>query len=241
MRLRTLLVIIAGLSLSSLASPAFSAPFFIFNSDFEQPALTFGFEVFVPTGSTLTGLTSIPDWIVVGPAGAQVAQFNGALQQSDNGINFFFFPQSGMQAVNLAGGMSAGVLQGLPTTAGHQYSLSFWVGNVSDPGGIFGTTSTVDVQVNSSTIFTAVNSLVPPATAPNQQILTWEQFTTTFVAGSGLTGLAFLNGDPSNDAANFLDNITATDLGPVSTVPLPGARHRSRRIGSARLAQEAEG
>jgi hypothetical protein len=79
------------------------------------------------------------------------------------------------------------------------------------------------VQVNLSTIFTAVNSIVPPTDVHNQQVLTWEQFTTTFVGTPGGTLVAFLNGDPSNDAANFLDNITATDLGPVSTVPLPGA------------------
>jgi len=52
----------------------------------------------------------------------------------------------------------------------------------------------------------------------------YQQFTTTFVASSTSTALAFLNGDPTTDTSNALDNITLTDLGPVGVPgPIVGA------------------
>ena len=69
-----------------------------------------------------------------------------------------------------------------------------------NPGGIFGTTSTVDVLVNGTQTFSATNS-------GGGTTLTWQQFTTSFTANSSQTTLEFLNGDPSNDTSNGLDNI----------------------------------
>jgi hypothetical protein len=91
---------------------------------------------------------------------------------------------------------------------------------VSDPGGIFGTTSTVNVQAGGSTIFTAENSMIPPIVPESNQRMLYQQFTTTFLASSTSTDLAFLSGDAANDTANALDNITLTDLGPAA-VPGP--------------------
>jgi hypothetical protein len=221
MRLRNLLSIIAGLSLSSLASPAFSAPFT--NGDFETPTVPSGSFTLFSTGSTL-----ITGWTVVGPAGGNVAIVSGAFQQSDAGVNFIFPAQSGNQWLDLTGvsqTLNEGVSQSFDTIAGHQYSLSFWVGNVSDPTGIFGTSSTVNVQLNGNptAILTAVNSLSNPNVSCSQgtcQTLFYEQLTTTFVASSASTTLAFLNGDPVTDTSNALDNITVTDL---NAVPLPAA------------------
>ena len=100
------------------------------------------------------------------------------------------------------------------------------MGNVNDPLGGFGTTSSVIVQANGATIDTATNSSSNPNVSCSSgtcQTLLYQLFTTTFVASSASTALAFLNGDPVTDTSNALDNITVTDLGPVSTVPLPGA------------------
>ena len=222
MRLRKFLGIIAGLSLSSLASPAFCAPFT--NGDFETPT--------VPSASfTLfsTASTSITAWTVVGATGGNVAIVSGAFQQSDAGVNFIFPAQSGSQWLDLTGvsnTLNEGVSQSFDTIAGHQYSVSFYIGNVSDPTGIFGTTSSVIVRANGSTIDTATNSSSNPNVSCGQgtcQTLLYQLFTTTFVASSASTALAFLNNDPSTDTSNALDNITVTDLGPVSTVPLPAA------------------
>jgi hypothetical protein len=221
MRLRNLLVVITGLSFSSLANPAFSAPFT--NGSFETPAVPSGGFTLFNTGSTL-----ITGWTVVGAPGSNnVAIVSGAFQQSDNGVNFIFPAQNGSQWLDLTGisnTLGEGVSQSFDTIAGHQYSVSFFVGNISDPGGIFGTSSTVNVQLNGNptAILTAVNSLVPPTSGGNQT-MAYEQFMTTFVASSALTTLAFLNGDPVTDTSNALDNITVTDLGAVGAVPLPSA------------------
>jgi Protein of unknown function (DUF642) len=207
-----------ALGLSTLVTPAYSVPLLI-NGDFETTIVPDGsFMLFPP--STITG------WTVVGNPGT-VAIVKRNFTQFENGINFFFPAQSGVQWLNLTGKSNTpgeGVLQTVTTIPGHAYAVSFFVGNVSDPGGIFGTTSTVNVQVDSSTIFTAENSMVPPIVPESNQRMLYQQFTTTFLASSTSTALAFLNGDPANDTANALDDITLTDLGPAAVPgPIVGA------------------
>jgi len=51
--------------------------------------------------------------------------------------------------------------------------------------------------------------------------LSWEQYTYLFTATGLSTTLAFLNGDPSGDNNNGLDNIVLTDLGPTGTNNVP--------------------
>jgi hypothetical protein len=92
--------------------------------------------------------------------------------------------------------------------------LSFWVGNIVNPGGIYGTTSTVNVSINGGPSLAFTNSGGwdgQPELAP---------FTTSFIASSASTSLTFLNGDPSNDNTNGLDNIVLTAAGAPS-VPEP--------------------
>lgn len=48
-------------------------------------------------------------------------------------------------------------------------------------------------------------------------------FATTFTAASASTTLRFLNGDPSNDNSNGLDNVSLVDNGPVAAVPEPSS------------------
>ena len=102
---------------------------------------------------------------------------------------------------------ATGVGQTLALSPGQSYTLSFWVGNVYDPGGIFGTTSTVDVLVNGTQVLAATNSRGKGT--PKQ---VWEKFSTTFVAPTTTTSptatIAFINGDPSNDTTNGLDGVT---------------------------------
>jgi hypothetical protein len=89
--------------------------------------------------------------------------------------------------------------------------------DVNNVGGIFGTTSTVDVDDNGTLALAAENDCTSCTST-----LAWGLFTMTFTATSTSTVLAFLNGDPSNDTSNGLDNITlnATTTPPT---PLPGA------------------
>jgi hypothetical protein len=106
------------------------------------------------------------------------------------------------------------VSQSVATTAGDQYQLSYWVGNTT-VGGIFGTTSKVNVSLNGTLTFSDTNSNVSPTT------LNWEQFTHTFVATGSSTALAFANGDPAGDNSNGLDNVVLLDLGPAPPPSVP--------------------
>jgi len=135
---------------------------------------------------------------------------------AQNGVAFI--AQDGAQWLDLTGfniNSTEGVSQTVATTVGNLYQLSFFVGNTTG-GGIFGTTSTVNVSLNGVQSFSDINSTVSPV-AQN-----WQQFTHTFVATSASTTLALLNGDPVSDNNNGLDNVVLLDLGPaVGAIPEP--------------------
>lgn len=178
------------------------------NGGFESPTVTAG--TFADFASGSTGITG---WTVVGAPGG-VSIVSGTFTQ--NGINFP--AESGSQWLDLTGqntNSTEGVEQSIATVSGTKYNLSFWVGNVYDPGGIFGTTSTVDVYVNGVFLGAFINSSTTPGT------LTWEQFLASFTATGSTTVIEFLNGDPSNDNSNGLDNVSVNAAGTPS-VPEPG-------------------
>jgi hypothetical protein len=180
----------------------------IANGNFDTPVVTPGtFTNFY------VGTTTLTDWTVTGPSsGANVSIISGTFAQ--NGVTFEAAPGNN-QWLDLTGDGSnttEGVSQVVSTTPGREYSLSFYIGNTTG-GGIFGTTSTVDVSVNGTmTAFT--NSQV------NATGLSWQQFTDTFVATSTSTTLLFQNGDSGNDNSNGLDNIVLT-AGGTGTTPVP--------------------
>jgi len=174
------------------------------NGSFETPVVPVGsFSLFN------SGSTGITGWTVVG---LQVGVVSGTFTQ--NGISFP--AQDGVQWVDLTGlntNTVEGVQQTVSTTPNTTYTLSYFVGNVVNPGGIFGTTSTVNVLVNGGPIQTATNS-------GGGTTQTWQQFTTSFVATTASTTIGFFNGDPSTDNANGLDNVSL-DLAPTTAVPEP--------------------
>jgi hypothetical protein len=177
------------------------------NTSFETPT--------VPVGSFTefaSGSAAIPGWTVTGPAGTAVAIVSGSFVQG--GVTFV--AQDGVQWLDLTGfnkNSTEGVEQSVATIAGHTYQLAYFIGNTTS-GGIFGTTSTVNVFVNGAPAFTDTNSNVSPTT------LDWQQFTHSFVAGAASTTLRFQNGDSASDNSNGLDNVVLLDLGVVVT-PTP--------------------
>jgi Protein of unknown function (DUF642)/PEP-CTERM motif len=175
------------------------------DGSFETPTVPVGGFTNFGSGATFGG------WTVVGPQSSIVS---GSFAQ--NGISFV--AEDGTQWMDLTGdgsNVSEGVQQSVATVAGHAYQLSFWVGNVSNPGGIFGTTSTVDLKINGASDGTFTNSCTTCTTTQG-----WEEFTTSFVATGSSTLVTFLNGDGSSDNSNGLDNIVLT--GKVGTsVPEP--------------------
>jgi hypothetical protein len=189
----------------------------VLNGSFEVtnvPVPAGSFALFSP-GSDPTGIT---DWTVVGAAGG-VGVVSTTFSQ--NGISFP--AEDGFNWLDLTGlntNSIEGVQQTVATTVGDSYTLSFWVGNVYNPGGIFGTTSTVDVSENGTSLTACTNSNTAATTTQM-----WQSCSDTFTATSTSTTLKFLNGDPSTDNSNGLDNVSITDNGPATggTVPEPSS------------------
>ena len=88
-----------------------------------------------------------------------------------------------------------GISQSIPTQPGVTYTLKFFVGNVAN-------SSTVKVKIDNTLAFTATNN------TNGGTAVYWQPFSFTFVAGpTQTTKVTFLNGDPSTDNFNGLDNI----------------------------------
>jgi len=200
---------IVGVALVALLiAPAYGANI-VTNGSFEAPPVTSGSFTSFPSGSTL-----ITGWTVIG--GGEVAIVSGAFTQSP----FSFPAQDGAQWLDLTGVSSnstEGVQQIVTTTASTNYQLSFWVGNVVDPTGPFGTTSTVEVDINGGLLGLFTNTLGLGSTTQ-----TWQQFSPEFVATGASTTIAFINRDPSIDNHNGLDNVVL-DVAPAAAVPEPAS------------------
>jgi hypothetical protein len=193
-----LLGMAAALTLVTCLSGGASAANLIRNGSFESPALASGFALFS------TGSTALKNWKIVGAAG-NLATVSGTFAQ-----NGFTFPsKSGANWLDLTGltNTATGIEQIVKTEVGKQYRLTFFVGNLVNPTGIFGSTSTVDVVIDDAEVFSAVNRRLAGATQ-----LTWKKFAVTFTADAVTTKIAFINGDPVNDTANALDAILLVPL-----------------------------
>jgi hypothetical protein len=163
------------------------------NGGFETPDVPVGsFTLFSP-GQAFTG------WKVVGTGGNV-----GIVSDKYLGDGITFNAQAGTQWMDLTGlsNTPTGIARSIATTPGTEYHLTFWVGNVYDPGGIFGTSSTVKVYVNGSMQLIATNSLQPP-----NHTQAWKEFALTIKATSSSTTISFINGDPSTDNSDGLDAV----------------------------------
>lgn len=161
-----------------------------------------GFETpLVPVGGFTrfeTGAVFGP-WTVVGVPG-DVAIVSTTFAQ--NGIAFK--AKAGQQWLDLTGFASdraTGVAQTVKTVPGQSYVLTFSVGNVVDPSNVFGSESSVDVQIDGVPLTRATYS-----GGVNNE-LRWKRFSTRFVATANRTTVAFINADPLNDNSNGLDAI----------------------------------
>lgn len=177
---------------SSVAASA--ATNLVKNGGFEVPVVPAGGFRLFSTGQAFSG------WRVVGVKG-NVAVISGKYQ----GGGITFNAEAGAQWMDLTGlesNMATGVAQSFATTRGTEYHLTFWVGNVYNPGGAFGVSSTIKVYVNGVRKLTATNSLHP---ASHKQA--WKEFALTIKATSSRTTISFINGDPRTDNSNGLDTV----------------------------------
>ena len=189
----------------------------ILNPSFELPVVGTAPPAFasypVPPG------TGITDWMVVGAPGTEVSLVNGTY--SKECCTFAPDPSDGAQWLDLTGFSSnqfEGVQQTVTTTIGTTYDLSFLIGNVYDPGGVFGTTSTVQVRLG-GIAGAVLGNFTNSSTTPG--VITWMPFATTFVATAGSTTLDFLNLDPVTDNSNGLDSLVLTAEA-APGIPEPG-------------------
>lgn len=182
-----------------LTSAASAAANLIKDGGLDKPAPPAGQYVAYDLGQ------SIGPWIVVGPSGSNVALTSTSFTQG----GYSFPAKHGPAFVDLTGvndnGTPQGISQTVKTVAGTPYKLTFWVGNVDDPGGPYGTTSTVNVYNGETLLISATNK-----GGAGEAKLVWQKFSTTFTASSSSTTLVFINGDPSGDKMCGLDSISLT-------------------------------
>lgn len=186
------LVLLAGL----VGGVAEAAPQqnLITDGSFEQPLVAKGTYVLFDLGKTLS------KWAVTGEPG-NVAIVSGTFSQS----GLTFPAQNGQQWLDLTGTSNTptGVQQTVTTKPGSVYRLTFWVGNVFNPGGIFGASSKIDVFLNYQLSTSAINT-----DGKGKSTQVWKQFSVEFTATASSTTITFINADPGFDNSNGLDNVS---------------------------------
>jgi hypothetical protein len=171
-----------------------SGPSLIKNGSFETPATRPGTYDLFTTGKDMGG------WTVVGADG------NVAPISTTFVANGYSVPaQDGAQSVDMTGvsDTPTGVAQTIATTPGTTYCLSFWIGNVSNPGGPFGTSSAILVRIDGKDVTTTTND-----GGAETRTASWRRFGVPFTAASAATKLELINADPKGDTSNLLDNVT---------------------------------
>jgi hypothetical protein len=186
--------------------------------------------------------TAIPGWTVSGPVlglpPAGVSIVDGSLTAAGVPLS----ARSGKQWLNLAGNgynTDTVIAQTIVTVPGHQYQLSYHVGNYTGPPfGLF--TSRVGVFIDGAFLFTDTNATDSPSS------INWQPFAHTFTAAGTSTTIAFQNGDVPTDFNNGIDDVVVVDLTPPAPVPTSSgwwlaalaaglgllAARRSRRAGA---------
>jgi len=211
-----LFVVGVVLAAMALGGPASASLNLVDDGNFSSPVVGVGTYSLFATGATFSS------WRVVGAVG-NVALTSGSFAQN----GFAFEADHGSQFLDLTGisDTPTGVAQAVATTVGVRYTLDFAVGNVYNPGGIFGVKSSVGLYLNGSLVLVATN-----ARGKGMTKVAWENFSTSFTATSSATTIEFLNRDPPSDTCNLLAlvSLTTRNSGTVpstitTTIPTPRA------------------
>jgi len=185
----------------SVAGPRASRQSLVTNGGFEQPVVAHGRYQTFATGQSFAG------WQVIGAARGNVAPISGSYRSA--GITFG--SHGGAQWLDMTGltNSATGVQQTVRTQAGARYVLTFFLGNVSNPRGIFGTTSAIEVLVDGKSAGVFRNDGAIPGAQH------WRERTVPIIAAGSTTRIAFINRDAASDNSCGLDD--------VSLVPSAGA------------------
>ncbi|MBC7779236.1 MAG: DUF642 domain-containing protein [Proteobacteria bacterium] len=182
----------------------------ISNGSFEFPL--------VPPGT----FTSYPSGSLFGPW-TTVGAGEVALVHTSFAASGLSFPaQEGNNWLDLTHGFNGanGVEQTIPTVIGGLYQITFYLGNIVNPGGPFGTSSSVSISTNG---FAGNTATVDGSNSPPTTTLAWTQFNALFLADSAQTTVRFTNLDGPSDNSNGLDNISIVEVSrpTPSVVPVP--------------------
>jgi len=99
-------------------------------------------------------------------------------------------------------GSSIGVQQQISTVAGTLYSLTFYLGDINNPGYPASGAAVVGVQLNGSSFQTANND------SSSGLSVSFEPFTYMFTATSSTTTIGFLNESAAGVGINAIDNVS---------------------------------
>ena len=174
---------------------------------FDRPQPPSGSFIVIDSGERYGG------WRTVGAAGTVTYVKTDYVHR---GFQFVAPPKSTVWA-NLAGTSqtATGIAHApVPTVPGTTYTITFMVGNLVDPAGVYGTTSTVSVYENSHLVGTVTNSEGAGSTSE-----TWQKYTMVFKAARPWTTLAFINGDPPGDGNCGVGDIDVAPVGNAKVAP----------------------
>jgi hypothetical protein len=193
----------------------------ILNGGFEEPVLPGGAAQLFSPGAMIGA------WTVVGDAGTNVYLLQTTYSEPWNNVSQFN-AQEGLNSVDLSGdgnkGPSAGVEQTVPTIAGHQYTLSFFVGRATPnggPAGVYAAPATDDLSIDGGPRISFTNSDI------TEGMINWKQFSYTFTANGDSTAIAFFNGTPLGTNEAGLDNVTLVDEGLATTTTVTSSANPS--------------
>lgn len=169
-----------------------------------------------------TGATIGPWTVVGGGSGDAVSVVKDTFSQLVGTTTYTFPAQSGHQWADLAGQDTngpAGVEVTVSGLLGKNYTVSFWTGNLVTPTGPFGITTTVNLFVDGTLAYTALN-----AEGAGETSLAWEQFVYHSLLPSSTDTLTFTfrNGDPSSDFNAAFDSVVISTV-EANAVPLPAS------------------
>ena len=192
--LSTIVAVASFIGTSVVTGTAGAAPInLLTNGSFESTP--------TPTSSFVTALagdtTTIPGWTVVTPS--VYASSNGSVDLKSSG---YWNPEDGNYSIDLAGstGTPGGLYQDVATTAGLQYSLSYWSAVNGDQAP--GTTHSLNVTFNGNVVATVQEAGVG-------RPLNWVQHTVTVTATSATSRVEFDDVTPGDaNQGPALDNVS---------------------------------
>jgi hypothetical protein len=208
------------------ALPSFADPInLLTNGGFEDPVVPPG-SMCGPYGPCLgfhngvVGNNNIGGWELIGkggvdpfgnpipgaPATILLLGYDYTEPNFGTGGTLHFHPQEGRQSVDLTGegnqGETNGIKQGVGTTSGQEYVLTFWVGHQYPFAPGYLGPGSVALYVDGQLAGTFTN----PGITFND--VNWAPFSFQFTAATSQTAIAFVNATPVGNNYAGLDNVS---------------------------------